>query len=72
MTKITFKVEGMHCQSCAERLDKVLGKEPGVHARNVSFAEGTATITFNPAALTKEHLRQLIERAGFTAGPEVS
>ena len=46
MTKdtITFDVEGMTCASCAARIERVLGKQPGVEAATVNLAAARARV----------------------------
>ncbi|MGH3982936.1 MAG: heavy-metal-associated domain-containing protein, partial [Pseudonocardiaceae bacterium] len=39
-----FAVRGMTCGSCAARVQKVLGRAPGVTSAEVNFATGTATV----------------------------
>lgn len=53
----TFKVLGLHCPSCALRLEKVLGGAPGVAEACVDFLGASATVradadvALDPAAL---------------------
>ena len=52
---IDFVVTGMTCGSCAARVERVLGKQPGVAAAAVNFARETVAVTgggeIDPAAL---------------------
>jgi copper chaperone len=71
MNDTILKIEGMHCDGCAQRLKTVLEREPGVHEAEVSFADGHARIRFRPQGLDDSRLAQVIESAGFTvAGQE--
>ena len=36
--KVRFSIEGMTCQACANRIEKVLGKKDFVSAVGVNFA----------------------------------
>lgn len=65
MNSMTFRIDGMQCDGCAERIRTLLGKEPGVREARVSFAEGSAAIRFNPHALSETRLREIIETGGF-------
>ncbi|MFZ5477583.1 MAG: heavy metal translocating P-type ATPase [Myxococcota bacterium] len=42
--KATFPVEGMTCASCAQRVEKVLGRTPGVRSATVNLATARATV----------------------------
>lgn len=66
MNTTTLKIEGMNCASCAERITKVVEREPGVRDAAVSFAEGQASIRFNPASTNEGRLIEVVEQAGFT------
>nr|WP_307857417.1 heavy metal translocating P-type ATPase [Mycobacterium sp. SM1] len=42
---LDFAVGGMHCNSCAVRVQRVLSRQPGVASAEVNFASGTAHVT---------------------------
>ena len=65
MKAIKFTVEGMHCERCAERIQRLLEKTPGVREVTVSFADGLARVRYNPDAVAEERLAEIIERAEF-------
>ena len=67
MSRLTLRIDGMHCDGCAERLNAVLAREPGVRQAAASFAEASATVDFNPHAVGPARLREIVARAGFTA-----
>ncbi|SCK20570.1 heavy metal translocating P-type ATPase [Vogesella sp. LIG4] len=67
---VTLPVQGMTCAACAQRIEKVLNRLPGVSA-NVSFASESARIDFDPAQQDVTALRGAIGKAGF-AVPEAS
>jgi len=56
---------GMHCASCAGRIEKALAEAPGVVNANVNFATTRATVRFNPEATSAESLRQLVRDLGY-------
>lgn len=41
---VSFDVEGMTCASCAARIERVLGKQPGVEAATVNLAAARARV----------------------------
>lgn len=67
MESTIIKVEGMSCQGCVSNVNGVLGALPGVASAEVSLEQGQATVTFDPAAVSREALCAAIEDAGFDA-----
>lgn len=65
MQTATLKVEGMHCDGCAETLKALLTAEPGVKAATISFSSGEARVLFDPGATSLERLVAIAERPGF-------
>lgn len=65
MNTTTFRIDGMHCDGCADRIRTLLSKEPGVREARVSFAEGAAAVRFNPHSVSEARLREVIETGGF-------
>lgn len=61
----TLKIQGMTCQACATRLEKVLSKKDGVHLAQVNFATETAVIELNQAVADDE-LLTWVKKTGFT------
>ena len=56
---------GMHCASCAGRIEKGLAAAPGVEEASVNFATARATVRYNPAATDVEALRQVVRGMGY-------
>ncbi len=65
MNRLTLKIDGMHCDGCAERIQTVVRKQAGVQEAEVSYAAGEARIRYNPHAVTESALAEVVERAGF-------
>jgi len=42
--QLDFAVEGMTCGSCAARIQRVLGRQPGVASAEVNFATSKARV----------------------------
>ncbi len=72
MNTVTFRIGGMHCDGCAERIRTLLAAVPGVREASASFAEGAARVRYNPHATNEARLAEVIEKAGFTADAEKS
>lgn len=67
MESTIIKVDGMSCQGCVKNVSGVLGALAGVASAEVSLEQGEATVTFDPAEVTREALCAAIEDAGFDA-----
>jgi len=65
MKDANFKIEGMHCEGCAQTIEALLGAEAGVQRATVSFQNREAQVTFDPAALDEARIAAAIERAGY-------
>ncbi|CAA7612037.1 copper transporter [Magnetospirillum sp. LM-5] len=61
---LEFRIGGMTCAACSTRLEKVLGRVPGVEAASVNLAAERATIIGRAGAA---ELVVAVEKAGFTA-----
>ena len=58
---------GMHCASCASRIERALNKVEGVENANVNFAATRATINFDSHKTNPEKLREAVQAVGYDA-----
>ena len=65
--KIALQIEGMTCQTCANRIEKVLNKKPFVAQAGVNFAAEEAQVEFDPQAASEQDILEAIKKAGFSA-----
>lgn len=65
MQTLTLEIGGMHCAGCAQTLERVLGRSPGVRTVRVSYEAGTAQLIIDPARTSAEALTATIVRAGY-------
>ena len=63
---LELPIEGMTCASCAVRIERKLKKLDGVDA-SVNYATETATVDFDPQAVSPEQLLATVEAAGYRA-----
>jgi copper chaperone CopZ len=68
-TVARFKVQGMHCQSCATSVDWEIEDLDGVADASTSLAAGLTEVSFDAAKVKPEDLLAAIQRAGFSAEP---
>ena len=65
---VDLPVAGMTCAACANRIEKVLNRLPGVTAA-VSFAAERAHVEFKPDSVTPAQLVDTVRKAGFDVPP---
>lgn len=65
MKNINLKIEGMHCDGCAKRLEKVLNNIEGVERATVSFNDKCASVEYTEEKVSVEELKETIVDAGF-------
>lgn len=65
-TKI-YRIEGMHCEGCAQTIEAVLGQMRGVKRVAVSFGTQSAQVEFDADMANDGGIVSTIERAGFRA-----
>ena len=63
MKKITLKIDGMHCDGCASRLEKALNMKEHIKSAKVSFKEKKAIVEFD--SIDKKEIEKYIEEIGF-------
>lgn len=69
---ITLAVKGMTCGGCVVGTRTVLTRLPGVSTAAVSYAKGTAVVTYDPQKVTVEQMIAAIKKLGYTATPVAS
>lgn len=67
--KKRFKIEGMHCASCALVIDLDLEDLPGVEKVAVSYAKQIAEVEFDERKIKEEEIIKAISQSGFKASP---
>jgi Cu+-exporting ATPase len=71
MKKTTIPISGMHCASCAQRIETTLKKLKGVVKANVNFATERATIEFDESLISEDEINNAIEQLGYKVIKEV-
>lgn len=67
MQKKTFDIEGMTCASCAQTVEKVTSKLPGVGSAQVNLATEKLNIDFDQSVLSVQDIQDAISGAGYKA-----
>lgn len=65
--KIRFQIEGMTCQACASRIEKVLNKKDFVESAGVNFASEEAQVVFDDSQTSAADIAKIIEKTGYGA-----
>ncbi|EIJ74062.1 copper-exporting ATPase [Haemophilus haemolyticus HK386] len=65
--KISIQIGGMTCQSCANRIEKVLNKKPFVQQAGVNFAAEEAQVVFDSTQASETQIIEIIHKTGFSA-----
>ncbi len=65
--KKTFGIQGMHCASCVQVLERALKKVDGVTEANVNLATTQATVTYDESKVTKDNLASAVSNVGYKA-----
>ncbi len=67
----TFKVDGMHCGGCADRVKSVLDKTDGIISVEVALADKKVKVNYDAAKLSPEKIAKMISDLGYPANAEV-
>ncbi|WP_071131834.1 heavy metal translocating P-type ATPase [Enterococcus timonensis] len=67
MLKETYAIEGMTCASCAQTVEKAVGKLDGVASANVNLATEKLSVDFDQVAISPENIFQAVKDAGYQA-----
>ena len=62
---VSFPVSGMTCATCVNRVEKAIGKVPGVERVAVNLATERASVSYDPGQTTLADLAAAVERAGY-------
>jgi Cu2+-exporting ATPase/Cu+-exporting ATPase len=66
MKTTRFSINGMHCASCANTIEKTFKETPGVTATEVNYGTETALVSFDEKKITPTALSKKIEPLGYS------
>ncbi|MDR0589350.1 MAG: sulfite exporter TauE/SafE family protein [Spirochaetaceae bacterium] len=61
----SFRIGGMTCVNCQNRIEKTLKSAVGVEDAAVNFSTGMAAVTYNASVITVNEIRALIEKLDY-------
>lgn len=67
MQTVTLHIEGMACGGCANTVRQVIRAMEGVADAEVSHAEGSASVRFDPVKLSPQEIADAVSAAGYPA-----
>lgn len=62
-----FEISGMTCAACSARIEKVLGRMPGIAAVNVNLALETAHVEYSPGNVSAAEIMEKVSSIGYKA-----
>ncbi|CAM4339456.1 heavy metal-associated domain-containing protein [Nocardia ninae] len=62
-----FRIDGMHCASCALLVDDTLDDLPGVRNTQTTMKKGHTTVELDTGTTTPADVIDTIEKLGYTA-----
>ena len=65
----TLRAEGFSCPSCVAKIEKQVGRLPGVESVKVYFASARIEVVHDPSTATADDLVAAVAKAGYTARP---
>lgn len=65
MTKEQFKVNGMHCTSCAMNIEGELEDLRGVITANVNFAKQLTQVEYDERVVSSQQIISTIQKLGY-------
>ena len=66
MKSSSFKIDGMTCSACANRVERVVKKMDGVEEASVNFATETLSVKFDEAKVAASKIEEIVVKAGYS------
>ncbi len=64
---VVFRIEGMHCTSCAMNIDGELEETEGVKKAVTNYAKSITEVSFDPEKVTEQVIVTAIRKVGYEA-----
>ncbi len=62
---MTFKISGMSCTSCAQKIEKKLNSHKGIEEVNINFAMEKATVKYHPSDISLSYIKKTVQDLGY-------
>ncbi|MFO8235688.1 MAG: heavy metal translocating P-type ATPase [Bacteroidales bacterium] len=63
--KKRFKVDGMHCASCAVSVETMLGAMEGVNTASVNFADESVYVEYDEDTIAPANMKEAVRKIGY-------
>ena len=68
-THTVLRAEGFSCPSCVQKIEKQVGKLPGVSKVEVKFASSKVEVDHDPTVASVDDLVAAVDKAGYASAP---
>ncbi|MDN5566730.1 MAG: cation-translocating P-type ATPase [Psychrobacter sp.] len=68
---LQLAIDGMSCQACASRIEKVLNNKSSIYEVSVNFAGETANVDYDPNQASPEQIKEWVDKTGFVTNLQV-
>ena len=65
--QVILDIDGMTCQACASRIEKVLNKKPAIVQADVNYANEVAQVQFDASQTNAEQIIEWVKKTGYEA-----
>lgn len=69
MQQVEFRVKGMSCGACEQRIQRALAQVDGVVQSAADHRAAQVRVMFDPARTSENAVRSCVERAGYIVAP---
>lgn len=63
--KAHFRIVGMYCTTCKPIVEKQLKGEQAIKKIDLDYMTDSVTVEYDPAQITKEEIKERLERSGY-------
>lgn len=70
MQKEQFDITGMTCSACSARIEKSVGKLPGIKEVSVNLLKNSMVASYDESVLDTAGIVRAVEKAGYGAFPK--
>jgi len=61
-----FRIGGMSCAACSNRIEKAIGSIDGVSSVTANFGNNTAMVTYDESIVSEADIKKAVDSAGYT------
>lgn len=65
-----FKIDGMHCDGCANTVKAMVERQAGVQMADVSYDRGQARVLYDPQTIAVDALVATVQKLGYRVTPQ--